>query len=58
MTLAWQTGMFGKAVFCQEQITAGALKANEGGRQSYHDHLSGRAGVGKAGSCNPLFTRS
>ncbi len=42
--LAWQTGMFGKAVFCQEQITAGALTANEDGRQLHRDHLRGRRG--------------
>jgi len=36
--------MFGKAVVCQEQITAGALTANEGGRQSPCDHLRGRRG--------------
>ncbi|WP_165756087.1 hypothetical protein [Gilliamella apis] len=44
MRLAWQTGMFAKAVFCQEQITAGALRANEDGRQSRSDHLRGRRG--------------
>ncbi|MBI0060406.1 hypothetical protein H3T83_05935 [Gilliamella sp. M0320] len=44
MRLAWQTGMFAKAVLCQEQITAGALRANEGGRQSHRDHLRGRRG--------------
>ena len=42
--LAWQTGMFAKAVLCQEQITAGALRANEGGRQSRSDHLRSRRG--------------
>ena len=42
--LAWQTGMFGKAGVCQEQITVGALTANDGGRQSPCDHLRGRRG--------------
>ncbi|WLS95134.1 hypothetical protein [Gilliamella apis] len=28
----------------QEQITVGALTANEGGRQSLSDHLRGRHG--------------
>ena len=40
--LVWQTGMFDKAVVCQEQITAGALTANEGGRQLHCDHLLSR----------------
>ncbi|WP_165756074.1 hypothetical protein [Gilliamella apis] len=44
MRLAWQTWMFAKAVLCQEKITAGALRANEGGRQSHRDHLRGRRG--------------
>ncbi|WP_165756096.1 hypothetical protein [Gilliamella apis] len=44
MRLAWQTWMFAKAVLCQEQITAGALRTNEGGRQSRSDHLRGRRG--------------
>ena len=37
-------GSLGKAIVCQEQITAGALRANEGGRQSHRDHLRGRRG--------------
>ncbi|WP_165756083.1 hypothetical protein [Gilliamella apis] len=44
MRLAWQTGMFAKAVLCQEQITAGALRPNEDGRQSHRDHLRSRRG--------------
>ena len=40
MRLAWQTRMFAKVVFCQEQITAGALTANEGGRLSHRNHSS------------------
>ena len=37
-------GMFDKAVVCQKQITAGALRANDGGRQSHRDHLRSRRG--------------
>ncbi|MBI0061773.1 hypothetical protein H3T83_11275 [Gilliamella sp. M0320] len=44
MRLAWQTGMFGKAVLCQEQITAGVLRTNEDGGQSRSDHLRSRRG--------------
>ncbi|WP_165756081.1 hypothetical protein [Gilliamella apis] len=44
MRLAWQTWMFDKVVFCQKQITAGALTANEGGRLSHRNHLRGRRG--------------
>jgi len=40
--LAWQTGMFDKAVVCLEQISADALRANEGGRQSRKPSLLGR----------------
>ena len=31
---ARQTGMFGEALLCPEQISAGALRPNEGGGQS------------------------
>ncbi|QYN47593.1 hypothetical protein [Gilliamella sp. ESL0405] len=34
MRLARQTGMFGEALLCREQISAGALRPNEGGGQS------------------------
>ncbi|QYN47688.1 hypothetical protein [Gilliamella sp. ESL0405] len=34
MRLARQTGMFGEALLCPEQISAGALRPNEGGGQS------------------------
>ena len=37
-------GSLGKAIVCQEQITAAALKANEGERLSHRDHLRGRCG--------------
>ena len=40
--LVWQTGMFDKAVVCQEQITVSALTANEGGRPLHYDHLLSR----------------
>ena len=40
--LVWQTGMFDKAVVCQEQITVSALTANEGGMQLHCDHFRGR----------------
>jgi len=36
--------MFGKVVVCQEQITAGTLTANEGGRPSHRNYLRGRRG--------------
>ncbi|WP_294844800.1 hypothetical protein [uncultured Gilliamella sp.] len=34
MRLARQTGMFGEALLCPEQISVGALRPNEGGGQS------------------------
>ncbi|MCX8609693.1 MULTISPECIES: hypothetical protein [unclassified Gilliamella] len=34
MRLARQTGMFGEALLCPEQISAGASRPNEGGGQS------------------------
>ncbi|WP_165756072.1 hypothetical protein [Gilliamella apis] len=58
MRLAWQTGMFAKAVLCQEQITAGALRANEGGRQSRSDQLRSRRGRSLRGLAPTLLTRT
>ncbi|OTQ78496.1 hypothetical protein B6D14_06860 [Gilliamella apis] len=46
--------MFDKVVFCQEQITAGALTANEGGKGCHIVTTCVVAvGVGKEGSRQP-----
>ncbi|MCX8640509.1 hypothetical protein J3U37_10365 [Gilliamella sp. B3172] len=58
MRLARQTGMFGEALLCPEQISAGALRPNEGGGQS--KTALGGAARGYRGISQkiPLFGRS
>ncbi len=53
MRLAWQTGKFDKAVFCQEQIIAGALERTKAEGSLLVTTCVVAAGVGKEGSRKP-----